>query len=207
LSSLFWLLFFLILFYFGLVELTRVELGFFCVFFFSFIFHHLVWLRVDLYYFIKFLLYRVISISWLGLEFGITTWVRFFFVFFLKKFFCTLTFSLLVYAAFDSNCHTYRQIYRRIYSVGISYTHRQIYRRDVAVGKSRYHRWNKNPLVYFKRESFFFCAQIPSVKPLANGFFVLPTVIATEWEITDESKADGRNPLMRTLVNKSPTNF
>jgi len=98
-------------------------------------------------------------------------------------------------------------IYRWIYSVGISYTHRQIYRRDVAVDKSRYHRWNKNPSVYFKRESFFFGAQISSVKPSANDFFVLPTDIATKWGITDESKADGRNPSVRMSVNKSPTNF
>ena len=50
---------------------------------------------------------------------------------------------------------------------------------------------------------FFFGAQIPSVKPSANDFFVFPTDIATEWEITDEGKADGLNP----SVNKSPTNF
>jgi hypothetical protein len=35
--------------------------------------------------------------------------------------------------------------------------------------------------------------QIPSVKPLANGFVVFPTDIATEWGITDEGKADGPN--------------
>jgi len=98
-------------------------------------------------------------------------------------------------------------IYRRIYSVGISYTYRQIYQRDVAVDKSRYHRWNKNPSVYFKQESFFFGAQIPSVKPSANGFFVLPTDIVTKWGITDKSKVDGRNPSVRMSVNKSPTNF
>jgi hypothetical protein len=49
--------------------------------------------------------------------------------------------------------------------------------------------------------------QILSVKPSANGFFVLPTDIATEWGITDESKADGRNLSVRMSVNKSPTNF
>jgi hypothetical protein len=53
---------------------------------------------------------------------------------------------------------------------------------------------------------FFFGAQISSVKPSANGFFVLPTDIATEWGITDERKADGRNPSGMTSVNKSPTN-
>jgi hypothetical protein len=54
---------------------------------------------------------------------------------------------------------------------------------------------------------FFFCAQIPSVKPSANGFFVLPTDIATEWGITNERKADGRNPSVMMSVKKSLTNF
>ena len=58
----------------------------------------------------------------------------------------------------------------------------------------------------FQAGNFFFGAQIPSVKPSANGFFVFPTDIATEWEITDERKADGRNPSVKTLVNKSLTN-
>jgi hypothetical protein len=49
--------------------------------------------------------------------------------------------------------------------------------------------------------------QILSVKPSANGFFVFPTDIATEWGITDEGKADGRNPSVMTSVKKSPTNF
>jgi hypothetical protein len=62
-------------------------------------------------------------------------------------------------------------------------------------------------LVYFKRESFFVGAQIPSVKPSANGFFILSTDIATEWGITDERKADGRNPSVMTSVKQSPTNF
>jgi hypothetical protein len=52
----------------------------------------------------------------------------------------------------------------------------------------------------------FFFAQISSVKPSANGFFVLPTDIATEWGITDERKANGRNLSGMTSVNKSPTN-
>jgi hypothetical protein len=51
--------------------------------------------------------------------------------------------------------------------------------------------------------NLFFWAQILSVKPSANGFFVLPTDIATEWGITNERKADGRNP----SVKKSPTNL
>jgi len=42
----------------------------------------------------------------------------------------------------------------------------------------------------FQAGIFFFCAQIPSVKPSANGFFVFPTNIATEWEITNEEKGD-----------------
>jgi hypothetical protein len=60
---------------------------------------------------------------------------------------------------------------------------------------------------YISSGNFFFGAQIPSVKPSANGFFVLPTDIATEWGITDERKADGRNPSVMTSVRKSPTNF
>ena len=54
---------------------------------------------------------------------------------------------------------------------------------------------------------FFFGAQIPFVKPSANGFFVFPTDIATEGGITDEGKADGRNPSVMTSVKKSSTNF
>jgi len=54
---------------------------------------------------------------------------------------------------------------------------------------------------------FFFGAQIPSVKPSANGFFVFPTDRATEGGITDEGKADGRNPSVMTSVKKSPMNF
>jgi hypothetical protein len=45
------------------------------------------------------------------------------------------------------------------------------------------------------------------VKPSANDFFVFPTDIATEGGITDERKADGRNPSVTTSANKSPTNF
>jgi hypothetical protein len=55
--------------------------------------------------------------------------------------------------------------------------------------------------------NFFFGAQIPSVKPSANGFFVFPTDIATKWGITDEGKVDGLNLLVKISVNKSPTNF
>jgi len=76
----------------------------------------------------------------------------------------------------------------------------------VSVGKLQYHRRIFIPSVYFKRESFFFGAQIPSVKPSANGFF-FPTEIATKVGITDEGKADGRNPSVMTSVKKSPTKF
>jgi hypothetical protein len=69
------------------------------------------------------------------------------------------------------------------------------------------HRRNENPSVYFKRESFFFGAHVPSVKPSVNGFFVFPTDIPTEWGITDEGKAGGRIPSVMMSVKKSPTNF
>ena len=36
--------------------------------------------------------------------------------------------------AFDSSCHIHRRIYRRIYSVGISYTYLQLYRETESVG-------------------------------------------------------------------------
>jgi hypothetical protein len=54
---------------------------------------------------------------------------------------------------------------------------------------------------------FFFCAQIPSVKPSANGFFVFLTDIATEGGITDIGKTDGRNLSVMTSVKKPPMNF
>jgi hypothetical protein len=60
---------------------------------------------------------------------------------------------------------------------------------------------------YISSGKIFFGVQIPSVKPSANDFFVFPTDIATEWGITDEEKADGQNPSVKTSVNKSPTNF
>jgi hypothetical protein len=59
-----------------------------------------------------------------------------------------------------------------------------------------------NLSVYFKRETFFFGAQFPSVKPSANVFFILLTDIATDTGITDERKADGRI----LSVNKLPKN-
>jgi hypothetical protein len=60
---------------------------------------------------------------------------------------------------------------------------------------------------YISSGKLFFGAQILSVKLSANGFFVFPTNIATEWGFTDEGKADGRNPSVKTSVNKSPTNY
>ena len=65
---------------------------------------------------------------------------------------------------------------------------------------------DKKSVGIFQAGIFFFGAQIPSVKPSANGFFVLPTDIATEWGIIDERKADGHNPSVMTSVNKSLTN-
>jgi hypothetical protein len=60
---------------------------------------------------------------------------------------------------------------------------------------------------YISNGNLFFGAQIPFVKPSANGFFVFPTNIATEWEITNEEKGDGQNSSVKMSVNKSPTNF
>jgi len=59
----------------------------------------------------------------------------------------------------------------------------------------------------FQAGIFFFGAQIPSVKPSANGFFIFLTDIAMEWGITDERKADRHNPSVKMSVKKSPTNF
>jgi hypothetical protein len=60
---------------------------------------------------------------------------------------------------------------------------------------------------YISSGNLFFGAQISSVKPSANGFFVFPTDIATEWGITDERKGDGHMLSVMIPVNKSPTNF
>jgi hypothetical protein len=75
----------------------------------------------------------------------------------------------------------------------------------VSVGKSRYHRRGENRQ-YISSGKLFFGAQIPSIKPSANGFFVFPTDIATEFGITDEGKADGHNPSVKMSINKLPTN-
>ena len=47
------------------------------------------------------------------------------------------------------------------------------------------------PSVYSKRETFFFGAHCPSVKPSVNVFFVFPTDIATECGITDKRYSVG----------------
>ena len=62
-----------------------------------------------------------------------------------------------------------------------------------------------NPSVYFKRETFFFLRAISIYKTIGKCFFIFPTDIATEYGITDERKADGRIPLVRTSGNKLPT--
>jgi len=60
---------------------------------------------------------------------------------------------------------------------------------------------------YISSGNLFFGAQIPFVKPSADGFFVFPTDIATEWRITDDGKADRHNLSVKMSVNKSPMNF
>jgi hypothetical protein len=72
----------------------------------------------------------------------------------------------------------------------------------LSVGKSQYTDGLKIRRYISSGNLFFFCAQIPSVKPSANGFFVFPTDIATEGGITD-----GRNLSVMMSVKKSPTNF
>jgi predicted choloylglycine hydrolase len=65
---------------------------------------------------------------------------------------------------------------------------------------------DKNPSVYFKRETFFWRAN-SVCKTIGKFFFVFPTDIAMECGITDEGKANGHNLSVKTLVNKSPTNW
>jgi hypothetical protein len=76
------------------------------------------------------------------------------------------------------------------------------FRRSITISPTEY-----KSVSIFQAGIFFFGAQIPSVKPSANGFFVFPSDIATEGGITDERKADRRNPSVMTSVKKSPTNF
>jgi hypothetical protein len=105
-------------------------------------------------------------------------------------------------SVFYSACHNYRQIYRRIFSVGIPNTHRQIYQRYNSIGMSHYHRRDKS-IGIFQAGNFFFCAQFPSVKPSANVFFIFLTDIATDYGITDKKKADGCIPSVNKLPTKS----
>jgi hypothetical protein len=44
-------------------------------------------------------------------------------------------------------------------------------------------------------------------KTIGKWFFFFPTDIAMEGGITDEGKANGRNPSVMTSVKKSLTNF
>jgi hypothetical protein len=128
---------------------------------------------------------------------------------YIRSVFQTLTDSFtdgLNPSAFDSSCHTYRRIYRRIYSVGISNTHRQIYRRYVAVGKSRYHWRNKNPSVYFKRETFFLLAN-SVCKTIGKWFFCFSDRYSDGMGNHRWRESRGLNPSVKTSVNKSPTNF
>jgi hypothetical protein len=60
---------------------------------------------------------------------------------------------------------------------------------------------------YISSGKLFFGAQIPSVRPSANGFFVFSTEIATKCGIIDEGKAEGCNPLVKMSINKSLTNW
>jgi len=103
-----------------------------------------------------------------------------------------------------STCHNDRQMYRRISSIGIPNTHRQFYRQYASVGMSHYHRRDKSVDI-FQVGNFFFGAQFPSVKPSANVFFIFLTDIVTDSGITDERKANGRFPSVRTSVNKLST--
>jgi hypothetical protein len=76
----------------------------------------------------------------------------------------------------------------------------------VSVGQSQYHQRIKHPSVYFKGEFFFFRRANLFCKTIGKWFF-FPTDMETEVGITDEGKADGRNPSVMTSVKKSLTNF
>ena len=104
--------------------------------------------------------------------------------------------------AFHSSCHNHRRIYRRIYSVSISHTHRQLYWRLIP---SVYNTIIDGfiPLVYFKRETFFWRA-IFVCKTIGKCFF-LPTDLAMKWGITNESKTDGRFSSVMSSVKKLHT--
>ena len=138
-------------------------------------------------------------------------------------------------SAFDSSCHNHRRLYRRIYWVDISHSPTDLICRYLTVPATmtdectdRY-LWSVfqtltdnfidgmypsvchtitdgiNPLVYLKREIFFW-RTIFVCKTIGKCFFVLPTNIVTNGGITDERKADGRILSMKKSVNKLPTN-
>jgi hypothetical protein len=60
---------------------------------------------------------------------------------------------------------------------------------------------------YISSGKLFFWRANSVCKTIGKWFFCFSTDIAMEWGITNEGKADGRNPSMMTSVKKSPTNF
>jgi hypothetical protein len=137
-------------------------------------------------------------------------------------------------SAFDSSCHSHRQIYRWIYLVGIIYspttlpTH--VIRRSFTVPatmtdectdeylRSIFKTFTDNftdgfnPSVYhWQAKSVgifqagnFFLRSIYVCKTISKCFFIFPTDIATNSWITDERKADGRILSVMISVNKLP---
>jgi hypothetical protein len=69
---------------------------------------------------------------------------------------------------------------------------------------SNYHRQDKSVDIFQTRN--FFLRAIFVWKTIGKCFFILPTNIAMDGGITDEQKADGRIPSVRTSVNKLPMN-
>jgi len=76
------------------------------------------------------------------------------------------------------------------------------FRRSITISPTKY-----KSVGIFQAGIFFFGAQISSVKPSANDFFVFPIDIATEGGITNKKKAHESNPSVMTSVKKSPMNF
>jgi hypothetical protein len=110
----------------NLVELTRVDSSLFLkkLIFSNFVFYHLVCLSVYLHYFIQFLLWGVIPISWLSHEFGVLTWVGcfypllklIFFQFILQFLLCLwLSYEFLFF--FIKLSHSYLFFYYQIISL------------------------------------------------------------------------------------------
>jgi len=132
-------------------------------------------------------------------------------------------------SAFDSSCHSHRWIYKRIYSVGIIHSPtnlpKDIIRRYLTVPATMTDEFTDgylrsvfqtltdkftdgmhplvchtitdgiNPSVYFKRETFFWRA-ISVCKTIGKCFFYFSD------RYSEERKADGRIPSVRTSVNK-----